>query len=229
MPTEPAAQPRAPVNRRAFGLAEAVFDTLYLLAALGIGLSLLGGGGLRPLCAALALTLALGDSFHLAPRILMALTGRGAALTRALGVGKLVASLTMTAFYVLLWQVGLLLYRVPHASALTAGVYALAALRAALCLLPQNRWLAPVQPQRWAVIRNVPFVLLGAAAALLFALGRPYSPPVGPMWAAIAVSFACYLPVALLAGRNPRLGMLMLPKTAAYLWMLYMAAQLANA
>ena len=42
------------------------------------------------------------------------------------------------------------------------------------------------------------------------------------MWLAGALSFAFYLPVALWAGKNRKLGMLMLPKTCMYIWMLLM-------
>lgn len=35
---------------------------------------------------------------------------------------------------------------------------------------------------------------------------------------AIVISFACYLPVVLWVDKYPKLGMLMVPKTCAYLW-----------
>ncbi|HPF18680.1 MAG TPA: hypothetical protein PLY08_03755 [Bacillota bacterium] len=42
------------------------------------------------------------------------------------------------------------------------------------------------------------------------------------MWLAILLSFAFYLPVVLWSNRYPKIGMLMLPKTCTYLWMLVM-------
>ena len=36
------------------------------------------------------------------------------------------------------------------------------------------------------------------------------------LWIAILISFACYMPVVLFSGRNPKVGMLMLPKSCAY-------------
>ena len=40
--------------------------------------------------------------------------------------------------------------------------------------------------------------------------------------AAIAVSFGCYIPVVLFSKAVPAVGALMLPKTAAYVWMVWM-------
>ena len=46
------------------------------------------------------------------------------------------------------------------------------------------------------------------------------------MWLAILLSFAFYLPVVLWSNQNPKVGILMLPKTCAYLWMLAMCLSL---
>ena len=40
----------------------------------------------------------------------------------------------------------------------------------------------------------------------------------------IIISFGCYLAVVLGARKHPKLGMLMMPKTLAYVWMLLMCA-----
>jgi hypothetical protein len=42
------------------------------------------------------------------------------------------------------------------------------------------------------------------------------------MWLAVTVSFGFYIPVVLWADVYPILGMLMLPKTCAYVWMVVM-------
>lgn len=46
------------------------------------------------------------------------------------------------------------------------------------------------------------------------------------MWLAILISFGCYLPVTLFAQKYPKLGMLMLPKTCAYIWIVCMGFSL---
>ena len=44
--------------------------------------------------------------------------------------------------------------------------------------------------------------------------------------AAIIISFGCYLPVTLLSKSRPRVGLLMIPKTCAYMWVIIMGLQL---
>jgi drug/metabolite transporter superfamily protein YnfA len=213
--------------KRVFGWVEVIFDFAYLLTALILGILLLQSppGQPRWLSGIMALVLAGGDAFHLIPRMLAAITGGEKRLTKALGLGKLITSLTMTVFYVLLWHLGLMLVAPAGSEFWTAIVYALALIRMVLCLFPQNRWLEEAPPVRWAVYRNLPFLLMGVVVARLFAAHGSVIPALGGMWVAIALSFAFYLPVALFSGRNRKLGMLMLPKTCAYLWILFMCAQ----
>lgn len=215
--------------KRVFGTVEAVFDLLYLAAALLIGgwLLLTGGGGpARILAGVMALVLACGDAFHLIPRVLVIRSGEEEKLRPALGLGKQITSITMTFFYLLLWHLGLLLFAPAGAGGWTLLVYLLAASRIVLCLLPQNRWSERYPPVRWAVWRNIPFFLLGAAVAVLFFMERRALPGLRHMWLAIALSFGFYLPVVLWSNKNPRLGMFMLPKTCAYVWMLAMCLAL---
>ena len=213
--------------KRVFGVFEAVFDVLYLCAALVIGLLLLfaGKGEARFLAGLMALTLMLGDSFHLVPRVNAILTMREGALLSALGRGKQIASISMTVFYVFLYHVGLLLF--PQAGgALTYAVYALAAVRIALCLFKQNAWEERYPPVSWGVWRNIPFFLLGLIVSALFLMNAALAGGLKLMWLAVLLSFAFYLPVVLWVNKNPRLGMLMLPKTLAYIWMLLMCLTL---
>lgn len=201
---------------------EAGFDLLYLLTALLMGCALLYGAHtpVRTLFGVMALLLALGDAFHLAPRIALSLGGDAARLRPALGRGKLIASVGMTVFYVMLWHIGLLLYAPPGARLSTPLLYALALARVVLCLLPQNGWTQADPPANWNLYRNVPFTLMGLAVAALFLVYRRTALPW--MWLAILLSFAFYLPVALGAGKRPALGMLMLPKTLCYVWIIAM-------
>jgi uncharacterized membrane protein YbaN (DUF454 family) len=208
-------------SKRVFGLFEVVFDLAYLIAALAIGVFLLAtgaGNAVRMLVGAMAIILAGGDAFHLIPRMLAVLWGESPQLTRAMGLGKLVASLTMTVFYVLLWRVGQLIFNF-YPGHWTTLLYFLALLRIVLCFLPQNRWYDPAPPVRWGVYRNIPFVIIGVMTAVLYGICAAGT-PLRFMPLAIALSFAFYLPVVLFVHKNRMLGMLMLPKTCAYLWML---------
>lgn len=46
------------------------------------------------------------------------------------------------------------------------------------------------------------------------------------MVAASIISFGCYLPVTLLSKKMPNVGLLMIPKTCAYIWVIVMGLQL---
>ena len=69
----------------------------------------------------------------------------------------------------------------------------------------------------WGIIRNVPFVLLGAAICCLYFRKRKEDRIFAPVWVYILLSFLFYSPVAVGAGAVPMLGMLMLPKTVCYI------------
>ncbi len=205
-----------------------VFDALYLCAMFTAGFYGLFNAQSKPqlLVGIMALVLAGGDAFPLLPRILTVLTKKEEALQGALGFGKLVASISTTFFYVLLWHVGRLLF-LPERAALWAGmIYALAALRVLLSLLPQNRWTDRRPPANWSLYRNLPFFLLGAVVAAFFWLHRGALPSLYWMWLGIALSFVFYLPVVLWANRSPKLGMLIFPKTCAYVWVILMCLPL---
>jgi len=129
--------------KRVFGTVEAIFDLLYLTAALILGLTLLlysSGNPVRTLAGVMALVLVGGDAFHLVPRILVIRTSREEQLRKALGIGKQVTSITMTIFYLLLWQIGVLVFSPKDISGWSYSVYVLTTIRIFLCLLPQNKW-----------------------------------------------------------------------------------------
>ena len=215
--------------KRVFGTVEALFDLSYLTAAFILGLMLLSnasGNPARMLAGAMALILAGGDAFHLVPRIAVIRTGSEEPLRKALGYGKLVTSITMTLFYLFLWQIGVLIFWPANISLWTYGIYILAVVRIFLCLLPQNQWQERYPPVIWGIVRNVPFFLQGAVVAGLFFLEISSEPGIGLMWLAIALSFVFYFPVVVWANKKPKIGMLMLPKTCTYLWMLAMCLSL---
>lgn len=213
-------------DRRVFGYVEVVFNALYLAVAAGLGIYILARAKTLPqtLAGIMALTLAGGDAFHLVPRMMAALTGAEQRYKKALGMGKLITSITMTAFYVLLWHIGALLFDHPGAGIYTGTLYSLAILRVLLCLFRQNRWLDDMPPVRWGIYRNLPFLLMGLQVAVLYASRAQGA--LHLVWLAIALSFAFYIPVVLFSNKNRKVGMLMLPKTLAYLWILIMFAQM---
>ena len=199
---------------------ESSFDILYLLFAIVAGCVILkkARNKTEKRMGLAALILGCGDAFHLVPRVLNYFLD--ADWTAALGVGKLVTSITMTVFYVLLYSIWRGYYREGGSKSLTAAVWALAIVRVALCLFPQNGWLENSSDVAWGVIRNLPFVALGAVICVLYFRKRHESRRFRPVWVYILLSFLFYIPVAVAAGLVPILGMLMLPKTVCYILMI---------
>ena len=72
----------------------------------------------------------------------------------------------------------------------------------------------------WAVLRNIPFVLLGGLICFLYYQTKDREPVFRQFWLYIFFSFLFYMPVAIGAGAFPMLGMLMLPKTICYILMI---------
>lgn len=168
----------------------------------------------------MAVTLGGGDAFHLVPRAVALCTTGLEAYTTALGIGKLITSVTMTLFYVLLYYVWRSRYQVKDQKGTTAAVWVLALARIALCLMPQNAWTSTAPPLSWGIYRNIPFALLGALIVVLFCRSARESQdrPFRYLWLTVVLSFACYIPVVLFADAVPAVGMLMIPKTCAYVW-----------
>ncbi|MBQ7715479.1 MAG: hypothetical protein IJT70_06390 [Clostridia bacterium] len=196
---------------------ESTFDVLYLLFAIISGAVILikARNRTEKLMGLSALILGCGDAFHLVPRVLNYFVE--ADFTVALGIGKLVTSITMTVFYVLLYYVWAGYYKETKKKSLTAAVWLLAAVRIALCAFPQNGWVENRSDLTWGIVRNVPFVALGALICFLYCKNRKESDRFKPVWVYILLSFAFYIPVTVGAGAVPMLGMLMLPKTVCYI------------
>ena len=199
---------------------ESTFDILYLLFAVISGCVILrrAKDKTEKYMGIAALVLGCGDAFHLVPRVLNYFVG--ADLSAALGIGKLVTSVTMTVFYLLLYLVWLGRYGVQENKRLTTALWALAAVRIALCLFPQNGWLENGNDLTWGILRNIPFVILGAAVCRLYFIRKNGDRAFGLMWLYILLSFLFYIPVVVGTGAVPMLGMLMLPKTICYVLMI---------
>lgn len=199
---------------------ESIFDILYLLFAIISGIVLFAKAKDRAgkLMGFAALILGCGDAFHLVPRVLNYFVE--ADFTAALGIGKLVTSVTMTVFYVLLYYVFLEYYREPAKTSVKIAVWIFAALRVILCTFPQNGWIENGGTLTWAILRNIPFIALGAVICWLYLKNRTERRRFGLVWLYILLSFAFYIPVAVGAGYVPMLGMLMLPKTVCYILMI---------
>jgi len=204
-------------------IVETLFDAVYLISVITIGILMIRGskGDQQfQLFGWMAVVLGAGDSFHLIPRALALCTTGLENYTVPLGLGKWITSVTMTIFYVLLYYVWRQRYQVKGQGGLTAAVYGLAGIRIALCMMPQNQWLSAEAPLSWGIYRNIPFALLGLLVIVLFyrSAKKCQDRAFRWMWLTIVLSFGFYIPVVLWADTIPMIGMLMIPKTCAYVW-----------
>lgn len=204
-------------------IVETLFDAVYLISVITIGILMIRNSRGEPqyrLFGWMAVVLGAGDSFHLVPRALALCTTGLENYTVPLGIGKWITSVTMTVFYVLLYYVWRQRYHITGQRGLTAAAYGLAGVRIALCMMPQNQWLRADAPLSWGIYRNIPFALLGLVIIVLFyrSAKEQNDTAFRWMWLTIVLSFGFYIPVVLWADAIPMIGMLMIPKTCAYIW-----------
>lgn len=204
-------------------IVETLFDLIYLISVITIGITMIrksNGNQEYRLFGIMAVVLGVGDSFHLVPRAIALCTTGLDNFTVALGTGKFITSITMTIFYIILYYVWRIRYQVKGQNQITVSIYLLSALRIILCLFPQNKWLSATAPLSWGIYRNIPFALLGLFIIILFYKSARKNKDLEfkYMWLTIVLSFGFYIPVVLFADRIPMIGMLMIPKTCAYVW-----------
>lgn len=216
-------------------IMETIFNVTYLITLWAlIALMAKNRSRVAPAEATLAgrfllafVLLAVGDTFHVGARVVTALFGPAAATVTVggvpsslLGLGMLATAYTMTIFYMVFAE----------ARALRAGrrldaafwtMEILLALRLILMALPGNGWELATPPYVMGLVRNLPLALAGFLMAGLFIVeGRRDGDRAwaGIGWAMI-VSYGFYTPVILFAAAVPLLGLLMIPKTLAYVAM----------
>ncbi len=202
------------------GIMESIFDIAYLLFAIVGGAILLvkARGCVSVLwMGTMTLLLGIGDSFHLVPRVLTHLTDGDYVV--ALGVGKLVTSVTMTAFYILLELVREKLFKIEKRYPLIILI-GLSVIRIALCCFPQNGWTLEDSSYAWGIWRNIPFAIMGGYSVYLWGKVSGLAHRFKLTWLAILLSFVFYAVTVLGTEFLPILGMAMLPKTICYIWLI---------
>lgn len=161
--------------------------------------------------------LAVGDTGHVGFRVLAYAMGGLEANPVLVGLGAFSTAVTVTFFYMLLVDVWRLRYNKPFG---WIGYFLLATgvVRLGIMLLPGNLWGQVVPPQPMGTIRNLPLMILGLGVMFLI-LRDAYQVNDRPFkWVGwcIFVSYLFYTPVILFVQQVPALGMLMIPKTLAY-------------
>jgi hypothetical protein len=169
--------------------------------------------------------LALGDTGHVGFRIIAYALGGLEAKPVVLGVpvslvgiGALATAITVTLFYMLLVDV----WRRRFGRDLGwFGWFLLAAgvVRLGVMAFPQNQWDQVVAPYNWSLARNALLTVQGLGVMVLILRDAATRHDKSFTWIGvmIALSFTFYAPVILWVAQVPMLGMLMIPKTCAYL------------
>lgn len=206
---------------------EPAFEIAYLAVGLAISIFILLKGKKRVpyvVFGIMGLVLVFGDSFHLVPRILNSWDLGGENIVAYLGIGKLITSITMTVFYLLLYWFFKIRYQRKTPIALDLSIYALAIVRIVLCLLPANEWTSAEAPYLWGIYRNIPFVIMGITMVIITYLWakEQNDKPFKLAFLAISLSFIFYIMTVTLTVVNTLFGLMMLPKTICYVWLLVM-------
>ena len=200
-------------------IMETIFEVIYLGFALfsGIYILLKKKGNTAYILLALAiLLLGIGDAFHLVPRMI-ALNSTGLDNYKVeLGLGKLVTSITMTFFYVIMYIFLIARYKKNPPMWLHILYGLLFVIRIVLVALPQNNWYGD-SPYEWNIYRNIPFVLMGIIFIVMSFIYCKNDRYFKWMWLLVILSFVFYLITALGASYVPMLGLMMLPKTICYM------------
>ena len=204
---------------------EAIFDAAYLIFDLVAAILFFiysNGDMLFILYGILTLTLCGGDAFHLVPRIIRAVCGSSDKIKKQLGIGLQISSITMTAFYIILmyiWKFTFPELKMP--AIIEAIIWISAVVRIVICMFPQNNWCTDEGNMKLSIARNGVFAVTGIGVIILYIIsGNANGYGMTRMVAAIILSFGCYLPVTLFSKTKPKVGLLMIPKTCAYMWMI---------
>lgn len=177
------------------------------------------------------LLLAFGDTGHVGFRVLAFLSGGlettvtmlGAPMNLA-GLGSLTTGVTVTLFYMVMVYVWLVRFE-RHDNLWSTLLILAGVVRLFMLALPQNDWNTPTSPYPMGLYRNIPLMIQGWGLLLLilrdaYRRGDATFQWIG--WSMVA-SYLFYTPVILWVHQVPALGMLMIPKTVAYLVIAFIA------
>jgi len=142
------------------------------------------------------------------------------------GIGMMTTAFTVTLFYMVMVFVWQARYHKP-ANWLTNLIMGAGVARLAFMALPANQWGNVVPPQPVSLYRNLFLIIqgLGIIGLFLFSAYKENDTPFKWVGWMIVLSFAFYTPVILFAQKFPLTGMLMIPKTCAYVAVAIIAYQ----
>lgn len=162
--------------------------------------------------------LALGDTGHVGFRVVAYALGGVEANATLVGMGALATAITVTLFYMMMVDIWRLRFNQPIGwfgwLLIATGI-----VRLVVMAFPQNNWGAAIPPYDWSLLRNGLLTFQGLGVMYLILRDAILAHDRSYIWIGmmIAVSYSFYAPVILWASAIPILGMLMIPKTLAYL------------
>jgi hypothetical protein len=168
--------------------------------------------------------LALGDTGHVGFRVLADAQGTLEATINVfglelglVGLGALSTAVTVTFFYLLMLEVWRTRFRRSYGW-FEYLLLAAAGVRLLIMIPAANQWNNAVPPQPWSLYRNLPLMILGLGVAYLILRDARRAQDRAFIWIGIMIlmSYALYIPVILFVQQVPLIGMLMIPKTIAY-------------
>jgi hypothetical protein len=175
--------------------------------------------------------LALGDTGHVGFRVLAYALGNLEMTVNLFGgsvslisIGTFATSVTVTLFYVMMVFVWRERFN-KRIGWFEWILFAAAAVRIVMLLLPQNEWALIDPPYPFNIYRNIPLLVQGLGVTWLILRDAVKDHDRSFIWIGemILVSYACYTPVLFLAREYPLIALLMMPKTLAYLAVAFIA------
>ena len=169
--------------------------------------------------------LAFGDTGHVGFRVVAYALGGLENNATLVGLGSLSTAITVGILYMIILEVWRLQFNKPR-NILYYILMGLGVVRLILFVFPQNEWGNMVPPLVFGLVRNIPLIIqgLGIAVLLLRDARTENNQTYKNLAYCIFVSYLFYTPVILFVRSIPALGMLMIPKTMAYMamaWITY--------
>ncbi|MBN2605617.1 MAG: hypothetical protein JXR62_07345 [Bacilli bacterium] len=206
---------------------EVIFDIIYLSFVFFLGFKLIKGATKQKRTfGIMALILGFGDMFHLIPRIIGHLTTGIDDYVFYLGLGSAITSATMTIFYFLLYRDFEDTFNIKKQMNRII-IYSLLIIKFVITFFPQNEWFTGEATYAFGIIRNLPFMLMGIylVALMLITAYQQNHKLYKKIAFGVLFSFLFYMPVIFFVDFVPALGALMMPKTIAYVFVIYSVYQ----
>ncbi len=168
--------------------------------------------------------LAVGDTGHVGFRVLAYSQGALENSPLLVGMGSLATAYTVTVFYMIFVEVWRVRFDQKH-NGFTLLLLAVGLIRMIMMVLPGNHWGQVMPPQPMGILRNIPLMIQGVGILILILWSAWQSRDKTFLWIGFCVflSYLFYTPVILFVNKIPMLGMLMMPKTLAYLAIAFIA------